>query len=368
MGDNIKPLTESDNWCKTIVGETIRSRFTWTIEGFKRREEKRGEQLRSNTFKICDPEGKVSSWFLILYPRGNTKTDDENPVSLYLQMVDEDNVIKIDSEMYILDVNSTKQNIHPAKSCEYEKKKPGWGFRNFLSRDNLENEDWLPDDKLTIGCEITLYGTGKTVSGCKYIAGGQKIEPVTTESCQQQLSQDLQKLLLDKDLADFEIICGDKSLPCHANVLSARSPVFRAMFISDMTEKKKGKVEIQGFSFDVIQNMLHFVYTGMLSTPELDESGAADLLGAADQYQLDLLKRVCENKLCEILDVDNCLRLLTTADMYRADRIKKIAMELVVKNMNTIVIKSSEDWKRCVKNHPDLVVEIIEEQAKRNGI
>ena len=141
-----------------------------------------------------------------------------------------------------------------------------WGSGNFLSRDDLGNEDWLPDDKLTVGCEITLYGTGKTLSGCKYLAGGQKIEPVTTESCHLELSQDLQKMLLDKDLADVEITCGDKSLPCHTSVLSARSPVFRAMFKAEMTEKKKGKVKIQGFSSDVIQNMLHFIYTGSVST------------------------------------------------------------------------------------------------------
>ena len=65
------------------------------------------------------------------------------------------------------------------------------------------------------------------------------------------------------------------------------------MFKADMTENKRGKVEIKGFSSDVIQNMFMFIYTGMLSTPELDETEAVDLLGAADQYQLDLLKRVC---------------------------------------------------------------------------
>ena len=62
MPDNIKPLSGSDNWCKTIVGESIRSRFTWTIEGFKRCKEKTGEKLTSDKFKISDPEGKVTSW------------------------------------------------------------------------------------------------------------------------------------------------------------------------------------------------------------------------------------------------------------------------------------------------------------------
>ena len=139
------------------------------------------------------------------------------------------------------------------------------------------------------------------------------------------------------------------------------------MFKADMTEKKKGKVEIHGFSSDVIQNMLHFMYTGLLLTPQLDETDLLDLLGAADQYQLELLKRACENKLCEVLNVGNCLRLLAIADMYQAYRLKTMAMELVTKNSITIVVNSSEDWKTCVKNHPDLVVEITEELAKRNG-
>ena len=276
--------------------------------------------------------------------------------------------LKIDFEMFILDVNSSNQNVCTQKSQEFSTQKNSWGFEKFLLRDDLQNEDWLPKDKLTVGCEITFYGSWKTVSGCKYVAGAQNIEPVTTESCQQELSQNLRKLLLDKDLADVEIICGDKSLPCHTNVLSARSPVFRAMFKADMTEKKRGKVEIQGFSYEVLKNMLHFIYTGSLSTTDLDETELADLLGAADQYQLDLLKKVCENKLCGIMNVDNCLRLLAIADMHQADRLKALGMELGIKNMNTIVIKSREDWKMCVKNHPDLVVEITEKQAKRNGV
>ena len=159
-------LTESDNWCKTIVGETIKSRFTWIIEGFKSREEKKGEYLQSNTFKLCDPGGKVSTWYLALYPRGDQKNEDENDTSLYLQLNDEDVKVKIDFEMFILDANSSKQNVKMGKSREFEtkNKNASWGWRKFLSRGNLQNEDLLPEDKLTIGCEITLYGAGKTVS------------------------------------------------------------------------------------------------------------------------------------------------------------------------------------------------------------
>ena len=65
--------------------------------------------------------------------------------------------------------------------------------------------------------------------------------------------------------------------------------------------------------------------------------------------------------------MDNCLRLLAIADMYQAERLKTLGMELVVKNMDSIVTNNSEDWKQCVKTNPDLVVKITEELAKRKA-
>ena len=125
MGDNIKPVTETENWCKTVVGETIKSKFVWTIEGFKRREEKIGEELRSDTFKICDPEGKVTSWCLVMHPRGMS-TDYENHVSLFLVLMD-DFKLKVDYEIFLLDVSSSKQ-ICWVKSREFRKKSNSWGY------------------------------------------------------------------------------------------------------------------------------------------------------------------------------------------------------------------------------------------------
>ena len=122
MGDNIKPLTESDNWCKTIVGETIKSSFIWTIEGFNNRPEENDEYLDSNTFKICDPEGKVSTWYLTLYPRGDP-TDDGNHVSLGL-VLEDDFTLKIDYELFILDSSSCKQHVFEVKSEEFNNNEP----------------------------------------------------------------------------------------------------------------------------------------------------------------------------------------------------------------------------------------------------
>ena len=122
MGNNcIKPVTETDNWCTTVVGETVKSRFNWTIEGFKRREEKTGESIQSNTFKICDPEGKLTSWCLKLYPRGEN-TNNQNHVALYLFLCDDDDSkMKIDFELFLLDVKSKRKKVLTVKSREFSK-------------------------------------------------------------------------------------------------------------------------------------------------------------------------------------------------------------------------------------------------------
>ena len=43
----------------------------------------------------------------------------------------------------------------------------------------------------------------------------------------------------------YKVACGDRVFECHQFMLSARSPVFRAMFQSDMTEAQTKRVDIQ---------------------------------------------------------------------------------------------------------------------------
>ena len=64
---------------------------------------------------------------------------------------------------------------------------------------------------------------------------------------------------------------------------------------------------------------------------------AEDLLGAANQYQLDLLKGICEDKLCSMLNIGNSIRYMVVGDLYQATKLRKIALKLVAKNMDTIV-------------------------------
>ena len=70
---------------------------------------------------------------------------------------------------------------------------------------------------------------------------------------------------------------------CHQVILSARSPVFRAMFMADMAEKKTQKVDIKDMTPDVLYAMLIYIYEATLPSPEKFDQCGKDLLAAADQ-------------------------------------------------------------------------------------
>ena len=81
----------------------------------------------------------------------------------------------------------------------------------------------------------------------------------------QQNLDDMQNLLKSGKHSDFVIIVGNTKFPVHKAILSARSPVFAAMFDHDHTkEVQEGKVQIVDVPANVIQLLLNYIYTGKL--------------------------------------------------------------------------------------------------------
>lgn len=68
--------------------------------------------------------------------------------------------------------------------------------------------------------------------------------------------------------------------------ISARSPVFQAMFEHEMEERKHNRVDITDVDHEVLREMLRFIYTGKASNLE---KMADDLLAAADKVSLYFL-------------------------------------------------------------------------------
>lgn len=90
----------------------------------------------------------------------------------------------------------------------------------------------------------------------------------------------MEKLLTNGTFSDTVLVVDGREFYAHKAILAARSPVFSAMFEHEMTESRKGRVEISDIDPDVFNEMLKFIYTG--DTPQI-QGMAEDLLAAADK-------------------------------------------------------------------------------------
>ncbi|XP_029392272.1 speckle-type POZ protein-like isoform X4 [Mus pahari] len=210
-----------------------------------------------------------------------------------------------------------------------------WGFKKFIRRDFLLDEanGLLPDDKLTLFCEVSVVQDSVNVSGHT------NTNTLKVPEC--RLAEDL-----------------------------ARSPVFNAMFEHEMEECTKNRVEINDLDPEVFKEMMRFVYTG--KAPNLEKM-ADNLLAAADKYALERLKVMCEEALCSNLSVENVADTLVLADLHSAEQLKAQAIDFINRcsvlrqlgckdgknwnNNQTTDIMETSGWKSMIQSHPHLVAE-----------
>ncbi|XP_034481597.1 speckle-type POZ protein-like [Drosophila innubila] len=158
---------------------------------------------------------------------------------------------------------------------------------------------------LIINCDITLIGE------CTNKSGPQE-NLIKVPNC--KLVEDLVAMLETKELTDVTIVTADgHKIPVHKNILSARSKVFAAMFKHAMQENTENCVAIKEFNFDVVSELIRFMYSG--EAPNLKEM-SGELLAAAEKYQLDRLKMMCAKFMADNLSIDNADAVLKSADLY----------------------------------------------------
>ena len=103
-------------------------------------------------------------------------------------------------------------------------------------------------------------------------------------------------------------------------MIIARSPVFSAMFHSEMLESTQNSVRIEDFPDEIVQGMLEFIYTGR-TTDSLKEN-AVDLLRIGDKYGVLGLKENCERIILRNLNVENAAEILVLAHLHSSAALK----------------------------------------------
>ena len=350
---------ENSHWCRTTKGDKVKATFTWTIEDYINRPEKRGNEgfLNSSVIFVHGPDDKTSELRFLLYPRGDGDTE-TNEATIFMKNLSDFDV-KAEFEVSVRDVNMQHQLTN---TCSYDTYKTGrrWGIDMNINLDHVKaNPSLLTHGKhLTLVFNISLFGEEKNLYGSNH-----SVYEGLPVKCKTQVADDYVKIFAEDQFSDVLVECDGQAFKCHQVILSARSPVFMAMFQAGMKESKTKSVTIRDYNPEVVKEMLHFIYTGSL-TDEISEEMAKDLLRAANQYHLDLLKGVCEEKLCSTLALGNSLEYLVLGDLHHASNLKAKALILVVTNMTDIV--NTEDYKNFHKNHPDLALEMTLARFKKD--
>ncbi|KAH9364027.1 hypothetical protein HPB48_015346 [Haemaphysalis longicornis] len=321
--------------CDTHV-PVIKLSYTWRLHNFSMRRDEAGQKIESSHFSAAG-HPKLT-WCLSMYPHGESNEgEDKDFVSLFLRLVASD-----------------KKDVHVERAedqCLRDEpslcpRRRDFGWKKFIKRARLlkGTEGLLTRDKLTIFCEVLAFLDSVNTSSQNMVVS------VDVPEC--NLSDDFGHLLESRQLSDVVLSVQGKEIRAHKVVLAARCPVFAAMFQHEMKEEKEGRVEITDCDFEVLHQVIKYIYMGR--APKLNQM-AEKVLVAADKYDLARLKAMCEDVLCSKLSVEKAAETLVLADTHNADQLKANALQFI--RVQADEVKETDGWKRMASENPHLVLE-----------
>ncbi|UJR33539.1 hypothetical protein I4U23_020981 [Adineta vaga] len=344
-----QPVSES--WCLTSV-KVIKFSFNWTINNFSFCREEMGEALKSSSFS-ANSNDKLK-WCLRLNPKGLDE-ESKDYLSLYLLLVAAPNSkceTRAKFKFSILNSKGDETKAMESQRAYRFVQGKDWGFKKFIRRDFLIDEanGLLPDDKLTLFCEVSVVADSVNISGQT------QINSFKIPEC--QLSNDYQFLLDNPVYSDVTLVCGQREFPVHKAILSARSKVFQAMFEHKMLETERSRVEIEDIDGDIMFEILRFIYTGKAQNME---KLADALLSAADKYCLERLKVQCEEALCTTIDRDNVADTLILGDLHSATQLRQQAIDFI--NTHPQDVLETAGFQTMIRTHPHLLADAYRAMA-----
>ncbi|XP_047057684.1 BTB/POZ and MATH domain-containing protein 1-like [Lolium rigidum] len=238
-------------------------------------------------------------------------------------------------------------------------------------------ERYVIDDCLTIHCSVDVLQ-----EECREV----RVENIATVGTPPGISKDLGKLLLLDESSevgrpDVTFVVEEAEIQAHKLVLAMRSPVFAAEFRWQTEEGER--IRIDDMSASIFRSMLRFIYTDELPIKRSnDVSGASkvkyaekrreamalDLLVAADRYDLDRLRLMCENILSESIDVASVMPMLMVVHgRHSCRQLEASCIEYLVSDPDVYAaVKATEEYKELKERCSSFLLDVTEKVATVN--
>ncbi|KQJ87683.1 BTB/POZ and MATH domain-containing protein 1 [Brachypodium distachyon] len=114
-----------------------------------------------------------------------------------------------------------------------------------------------------------------------------------------------------------------------------------------MREKTAANVQIDDMEAKVFKALLHFIYTDSLLEMEEEDISvmAQHLLVAADRYNLERLKLLCEEKLCSLINTSTAATTLALAEQHGWGTLNKSCFMFLASLGNLKAVMASEGFQ-----------------------
>ncbi|XP_017751997.1 PREDICTED: kelch-like protein 12 isoform X1 [Rhinopithecus bieti] len=163
------------------------------------------------------------------------------------------------------------------------------------------------------GAELQNPRTRFVFSPHCFMGGIMAPKDIMTNTHAKSILNSMNSLRKSNTLCDVTLRVEQKDFPAHRIVLAACSDYFCAMFTSELSEKGKPYVDIQGLTASTMEILLDFVYT---ETVHVTVENVQELLPAACLLQLKGVKQACCEFLESQLDPSNCLGIRDFAETH----------------------------------------------------
>uniref|UniRef100_I1QIJ3 MATH domain-containing protein n=2 Tax=Oryza glaberrima TaxID=4538 RepID=I1QIJ3_ORYGL len=369
------------NTISTHSTELVRGSHEFTVAGYSLQKRKgAGHSIMSGSFEVGGYR-----WVVQFYPAGESK-EEEGHISVYLEL--RSTVVDKVTAWFTFGVNGASgSSLHMRGSFDdYTPTSKSWGYPKFMEIETVESE-YLINDCLTLLCDVEVVKTVKT---------GETISCFITVP-PPAIFRDLELLLESKEGSDVTLQLEQSEYDAHRAVLAARSPVFSAQFFGPMADEdaaaagSRRNVRIHDIKPAVFEAVLHFVYTDTLppattswsashrdKRPKLSDVAAAscseeevrvmigERLAAADRFDLERMRLLCEDALWETIDVANAAATLRLADRHHCPQLKELCMEYIASAGVLAAVMTTEGFRELKLDCPSLLIEILENFGKRS--
>lgn len=284
-----------------------------------------------------------------LWPNGNRRSMDgvSDGMAIHVRRTDQsEETVWCAYQISILDgngepVNSETEDMPQLFVCGASWGWAGWDARtggryrsvdecNTAYRTRLkafQDKGYFHDDVLTVGITLKLF-LGRP--------GNIVPTPLQAQDGISCLAADVARLLDEGVATDVSLVCsGGQAVQAHRLILSARSPVFRAMFGSKMREAQSGEVKLDETEQPMLSHFLHYLYNGSL-IEGLPEVELWAVIALAHRYEVEVLLEECAQRLQAKLTTDNAATFLAEADRLSIDCLKSAALDFMVRDSGTL--------------------------------